>query len=94
MKSTVPLDSKSKEMFYFCQVHAGMSGMIRVINPVENANSLVKPFDPGTYDIQSDKFDSVCGTPEVSMFHTYKDSASASSVKPEITRNVPPAWKP
>jgi len=70
---TVPLESKTKEFFYFCHIHSGMSGMIRVTDPVENANILVQKFEPLTYYAQPNKYDSVCGTSEVSMFNTNKD---------------------
>jgi hypothetical protein len=73
VKITVPGNSYTKEFFYFCHIHSGMSGMIKVTDPVENANILMQKFEPTTYYTQADKFDSVCGTSEVSMFHTSKD---------------------
>ena len=33
----------------------------------------MQKFEPTTYYLQTDKFDAVCGTSEVSMFHTSKD---------------------
>ena len=40
---------------------------------MENSNILMQKFEPLDYYLQADKFDSVCGTSEVSMFHTSKD---------------------
>eukprot|EP00092_Neocalanus_flemingeri_P008162 GFUD01008802.1.p1 GENE.GFUD01008802.1~~GFUD01008802.1.p1 ORF type:complete len:391 (-),score=82.88 GFUD01008802.1:147-1319(-) len=74
VKITVPLESKTKEFFYFCHIHSGMSGLIRVTDPLENANGLAQKFDPKKYYKQADKFDANCGTSEVSEFHTKKDS--------------------
>jgi len=71
---TVPLESKTKEFFYFCHIHSGMAGLITVTDPVENANSLVQKFDPKKYYKQSNNFDAICGTSEVSAFHTSKET--------------------
>jgi len=70
---TIPIESKTKEFFYFCHIHSGMSGKIIVTDPVDNANVLVQNFDPEKYYKQSNKFDSNCGTSDVSMFHTGKE---------------------
>eukprot|EP00092_Neocalanus_flemingeri_P012410 GFUD01013378.1.p1 GENE.GFUD01013378.1~~GFUD01013378.1.p1 ORF type:complete len:390 (-),score=85.04 GFUD01013378.1:12-1181(-) len=72
VRINVPLESKTKEFFYFCHIHSGMSGLILVTDPVENANSLVQKFDPKTYYKQSDTFDTNCGTSDVSLFHNSK----------------------
>jgi len=70
---TIPKESKTKEFFYFCHIHSGMSGKIIVTDPVNNANVLLQKFAPEKYYKQSNKFDSNCGTSEVSMFHTGKE---------------------
>merc|ERR1712128_308752 len=70
---TVPLESKTKEFFYFCHIHSGMAGLIKVTDPAENANILVQKFNPKKYYKQADEFDSSCGTSEVSVFHTAKE---------------------
>jgi len=70
---TVPLDSKTKEFFYFCHIHHGMSGLIRVTDPEENANSLVQQFDPETYYKELYTFDSNCGTSASSKYHHQKE---------------------
>jgi len=72
LKLTVPQESKTKELFYFCHIHSGMSGLIRVIDPAENSNNLVQNFDHQQYYMKSDKFDGKCGTSDVSKFHTKK----------------------
>ena len=40
---------------------------------MENSNILMQKFEPTTYYLQTDKFDAVCGTSEVSRFHAYKN---------------------
>jgi len=73
VKISVPVESKTKEFFYFCHIHSGMSGLIQVTNPAEDANTLVQKFDPRQYYMQADKFDTSCGTSEVSQYHTNKE---------------------
>jgi len=69
VRFTVPLESASETLFYFCHIHKGMSGMIRVTDPVENKNELVQPFYPNKYYTQHSEFDTICGTSQVSKFH-------------------------
>jgi len=73
VRISVPVESKTKEFFYFCHIHSGMSGLIQVTNPAEDANKLVQKFDPRQYYMQADKFDTSCGTSEVSQYHTNKE---------------------
>jgi len=55
------------EIFYFCHLHTGMSGRIRLQDadgqdiPVPNPIPLYKPY-------QADQFDAMCGTYEVSDY--------------------------
>merc|ERR1712078_772751 len=51
VKITIPEDSKTKEFCYFCHIHSGMSGLMVVTDPAEDANELVTPFnvDKDTY---------------------------------------------
>ena len=57
VKITIPEDSKTKEFFYFCHIHKGMSGLIVVSDPAPDANELAIPFDPETYYVPKDAFD-------------------------------------
>jgi len=70
---TIPLDSKTETLFYYCRIHGGMNGMIKISNPVENYNRPVTLFDPDTYYTQATEFDNVCGTSGVAPFHHDKD---------------------
>lgn len=76
VKFTVPLDSKTGELFYFCHIHSGMSGMIRVVDSLdykEDKNELVQKFNPDIYYSQHTDFDQTCGTSGVAKFHHAKD---------------------
>ena len=73
VRITVPEESKTKEFFYFCHIHSGMSGKIQVTDPAEDAHNLAQKFDPEKYYIRRDGFDTMCGTSEVSKFHNSKD---------------------
>jgi hypothetical protein len=70
VKITIPEDSKTKEFFYFCHIHKGMSGLIVVSDPAPDANELAIPFDPETYYVPKDAFDEACGTSGLSQFGT------------------------
>ena len=77
MNFTVPLDSKTSALFYFCHIHryhiqsllvffiSGMVGMMKVDNPVENANQLTQHFNVSQYYSDQSQFDEQCGTSEV-----------------------------
>ncbi|MEL7485477.1 MAG: hypothetical protein AAFN41_14130 [Planctomycetota bacterium] len=65
---TIPADSKTKEFFYFCHIHQGMSGVIQVVDPPVDANSLQLPFDPSTYYNTQDTYDQQCGTFQASAY--------------------------
>jgi hypothetical protein len=51
VKLTIPVGSKTQTLFYFCHIHAGMSGQITVAHPAGTTglNALVTPFAPTTY---------------------------------------------
>jgi len=89
VRITVPLESKTKEFFYFCHIHSGMSGLIKVADstedakldpkltnvsgPAKDSNILVQKFDPKMYYKQADEFDTNCGTSEVSKYNSEKE---------------------
>jgi len=73
---TIPRESKTQTFFYFCHIHSGMSGMIKVKDPASGifvANKLVQSFDPSQYYAKQSHFDAVCGTSEVSNYHESKE---------------------
>ena len=70
VKLTIPEDSLTKELFYFCHIHKGMSGLIAVSDPAPDANELAIPFDPETYYVPKDAFDEACGTSGLHQFGT------------------------
>merc|ERR1712192_3553 len=74
---TIPRESKTQTFFYFCHIHSGMSGMIKVKDPGSGGiffpNQLVQSFDPSQYYAKQSHFDAVCGTSEVSDYHESKD---------------------
>jgi len=72
VKISVPAESKTKEFFYFCHIHSGMSGLIKVTDAAEDANALVQKFDPTQYYMEADEFDMSCGTSEVSKYDSQK----------------------
>ena len=73
-KLTIPLGSLTKQLFYYCHVHSGMTGAINVADPPPFANELTEPWDPAAYygPPQSD-FDQACGTGNISDFHYRAD---------------------
>jgi len=73
VKLEIPSDSKTETLFYFCHIHKGMSGQIRVSDPLENHNSLVQEFKPSQYYQQTKDFDVLCGTSGVDTFHQHRD---------------------
>jgi len=70
---TVPVNSKTETLFYFCHIHSGMSGMINITDPAQDSNPIVQKFDPMAYYKEQEEFDEVCGTSQVSPYHTEKD---------------------
>jgi len=77
VRLTIPRDSKTQTFFYFCHIHSGMSGMIKVKDPSSGVifvpNQLVQSFDLSEYYAKQSHFDAVCGTSEVSDYHELKD---------------------
>lgn len=74
VRISVPIESRTQTLFYFCHIHSGMSGPMRVEDPVSSANSLVQPWQPDTYYTgQQQQFDIDCGTSQVSQYHHSKD---------------------
>lgn len=73
VRITIPVESKTQNLFYFCHIHSGMAGMMRVTDPVENANQLVQQFKPENYYTQQSAFDAACGTSEVSEYYQSKE---------------------
>jgi len=73
VKLEIPSESKTETLFYFCHIHKGMSGQIRVSDPLENHNSLVQQFKPTQYYQQTRDFDVLCGTSGVDTFHQHRD---------------------
>merc|ERR1712216_455630 len=68
---TIPLDSLTQEFFYFCHIHSGMSGVIKVADPPTNANQLQFPFLPEEYYPTSTAFEQGCGVAAgTDPFHT------------------------
>jgi hypothetical protein len=68
---TIPLDSLTQEFFYFCHIHSGMSGVIKVADPPMNANQLQFPFLPEEYYPTSTAFEQGCGVAAgTDPFHT------------------------
>merc|ERR1712003_618259 len=75
VKITIPEDSKTKEFYYFCHIHSGMSALVVVTDPAEDANSLVTPLAADYYGTPPEAFDVQCGTYDnVTVFNTEKDS--------------------
>merc|ERR1712078_406177 len=75
VKITIPEDSKTAEFYYFCHIHSGMSGLMVVSDPAEDANSLVTPLAADYYGTPPEAFDVQCGTYDnVTVFNTEKDS--------------------
>ena len=73
VKITVPMESKTKMFFYFCHIHDGMSGEIRVNDEVtEDTNTLVQQFKPSDYYNELLSFDHKCGTFGTSKYHYEK----------------------
>jgi len=73
---TIPRESKTQTFFYFCHIHSGMSGMIKVKDPeggIFVPNKLVQSFDPDQYYAKQSHFDAGCGTSEVSEFHESRE---------------------
>jgi len=73
VKLTIPEDSKSESLFYFCHIHKGMSGLIKVTDPMENHNTLVQEFDPNQYYERAQEIDVLCGTSGATKYDTQKD---------------------
>lgn len=71
VRFTIPLDSKTEKMFYFCHIHSGMSGMVHVVDSNIDLvkNKLVQKFNNESYYNQHTDFDSICGTSEVASFN-------------------------
>jgi len=73
VRLTIPEDSKSEILFYYCYIHSGMTGMIKVANPLPNSNKLVQNFVPQEYYKEHEEFDAICGTSGVADFHNSKE---------------------
>ena len=75
VKITIPEDSKTKEFYYFCHIHSGMSGLMVVTDPAEDANELVTPLASDYYGAPPEAFDVQCGTYDnVTTFNVDKDT--------------------
>ena len=72
VKLTIPNESKTKQIFYFCHLHSGMSGPMQVDEPHPNANQLLHPFDPQTYYPATSMFDQRCGTSGTGKYSNLK----------------------
>jgi len=72
VKITIPKESKTKQFFYFCHIHSGMSGKVTILDPASDANELVQKFDPNSYYPKLSEFDAMCGTSQVSKYHHNK----------------------
>jgi len=73
IKITVPVESKTERFFYFCHIHNGMSGLIRVSGQEDQeTNTLVQPFRPADYYQDLLGFDHNCGTFGTSKYHHEK----------------------
>jgi len=77
VRITIPTDSLTAEFFYFCHIHAGMSGRIEVEDPPTNANALQFDLDPSTYYVTQDTFDMQCGTFGASPYQASSDGSHA-----------------
>ena len=65
VKLTIPPNSKSETLFYFCHIHPHMSGLMNVTDPPTmgvTLNELQQPFDLNTYHMPVDPADEACGT--------------------------------
>jgi hypothetical protein len=78
VKLMIPKDSKTGQFYYFCHVHAGMSGKVMVNE--ESKNDGISPNVPKfgldlvpTYYGETSEFDEECGTFGVGEFHDKKD---------------------
>ena len=75
VKIAIPEDSKTKEFYYFCHIHSGMSGLMVVTDPAEDANELVTPLASDYYGAPPEAFDVQCGTYDnVTTFNVDKDT--------------------
>jgi len=75
VKITIPEDSKTAELYYFCHIHSGMSGLMVVEDPVQDANKLVTTLSADYYGTPPEAFDVECGTYDnVTEFHTDMNS--------------------
>jgi hypothetical protein len=71
VKITIPEDSLTQEFYYFCHIHRGMSGLIVVTDPAQDANELQEPLPADYYGPGLEVFDMECGTYDnVTIFHT------------------------
>ena len=62
---TITDTTYAKDLFYFCHIHAGMSGTIRVVDSSVAAVSTAHAtsvFDPATYYMTPSTYDQSCGT--------------------------------
>lgn len=77
VRLTIPADSKSETLFYFCHIHPGMSGLMNVTDaPSEGVmlNQLQQPFDLNEYHVPLDPADVLCGTAETAPYLDEPDS--------------------
>ena len=73
IRLTIPVDSKTEFVFYFCHLHYGMSGIMQFVQaPGSEAdpdlNTLQVPFTPASYYITQSEFDAQCGTAGINEF--------------------------
>ena len=77
VKITIPANSKTKTFFYFCHIHAGMSGYMEVTDANESHNTLklagADDLGDTYYGTPSAAFDNKCGTFDVDPYHSKQD---------------------
>jgi len=73
VRLTIPEDSKTESLFYFCHIHKGMSGLMQVEDPIEDHNILVQDFKSSQYYEQASEFDVLCGTSRVAKYDKQRD---------------------